>query len=810
MNHLLAALLRNHDLASLAIVLVEATIGSCIAMRILLTRRAGRLAATVGALSFSVVLTFAFWITLLTALASVYPKLSLSVPVRWMIPALAMSLVSGAIAGAIHQHGRRSARNGMLAGSLLACGFSCMLFTGMAGLVRPFALEYDLTAVLIVMVLGAILCGFALWESSNPQRRYRPWLIGTGLAALAIVVLVFGSLAAILPFDAWLSAVARPDDIASSPIAIIVAAEGVVVLLLSLFGSLVDNRVAARDRLEADRFRQLADSTLEGILIHRDGEILDGNESLAALLGIELIELRASTLDRFIVAGSDMSAWSPDRGNAPVETEIVASTGSRMPVEILSRAITYGGRPALVTALRDVRERHASEERIRFLAHHDMLTGLPNRVLLNESLDAALRRAARGLDPLAVLCLDLDGFKMVNDTLGHAAGDQLLRDVADRLRTNLRESDLVARVGGDEFVVLQTTGVQPEQATTLARRIIDCLSPAFWIEGQEVNVGISVGIALYPEHGETGELLLKKADIALYRVKANGRGWFRLFESGMDDELQGRRKLEHDLRHALQHDELILHFQPLVDSNFRILAFEALVRWMHPTLGLVMPAQFIPLAEECGLIIPLGEWVMQAACTAAAGWSQPCRIAVNLSPAQILRTDLPTTIANILIKTGLPPDRLELEITEGVLMDNTDAAIKTLTELRELGTRLVLDDFGTGYSSLSYLQRFAFDKLKVDRSFVQRLASDSGSRAIIMAIIALSRSLDLEVTAEGVETEEQFRLLGATGCQEFQGYLIGRPMPHDEVENFLRNSSPLSPGQPRPRLLDLADATMLA
>ena len=616
MNHLLAALLRNHNLASLALVLLEAAAGSCLAMRVLLLRREGRLATIAGAFAFSVVLTFSFWIALLTALAGIYPKQSLSVPVRWMIPALLMSLFSGAIAAAIHRRGRRSARNGMLAGSLLACGFSCMLFTGMAGLVRPFALEYDLTAVLIVMVLGAALCGFAFWESSNPQRRYRPWVIGTALAALAIVVLVFGSLAAILPFDAWMNAVAQPDDIASSPVAIIVAAEGVVVLLLSLFGSLVDNRVAARDRLEADRFRQLADSTLEGILIHRDGEILDGNESLAELLGMKLVELRASRLERFIVSGSDNSPWSLDHGHAPTETEIVAANGSRMPVEILSRAISYGGRPALVTALRDVRERHASEERIRFLAHHDMLTEVPNRVLLNESLDAALRRAGRSLVPLAVLCLDLDGFKMVNDTLGHAAGDQLLREVAGRLRANLRESDLVARIGGDEFVVLQTTGVQPEQATSLARRIIDCLTPSFRIEDQEVNVGVSIGIALYPEHGETGETLLKKADIALYRVKANGRGWFRLFESGMDDELQGRRRLELDLRHALQHDELILHFQPLVDRDLGILAFEALVRWIHPTLGVIMPAQFIPLAEECGLIIPLGEWVMQAACAA--------------------------------------------------------------------------------------------------------------------------------------------------------------------------------------------------
>ena len=267
-----------------------------------------------------------------------------------------------------------------------------MLFTGMAGLVRPFALAYDLTAVLIVMVLGATLCGFALWEIDNPARRH-PWWVGTVLTALAVMVLAFGSLAAILPFDAWMVAASNPDDLASSPIAIIVAAEAVAVLVLGLSGSLVDNRVAARDRLEADRFRQLADSTFESILIHRDGEILDGNGSLATLLGATMKELRASPLARFLAPGADASVWKPDRRTGPAETEIVAANGNRMPVEVLSRAITYGGRPALVTALRDVRERLASEERIRFLAHHDVLTQLPNRVLLSQSLDAALEQA---------------------------------------------------------------------------------------------------------------------------------------------------------------------------------------------------------------------------------------------------------------------------------------------------------------------------------------------------------------------------------------------------------------------------------
>ncbi len=787
MTHLLAQLLRDHDARLIVLVLLEAFIGSGTFIKILFGYRSRLTGPLVTVVLFGVSVTMVSWLAFIMALAGSFPRLSVTVPMRWIMPALAMSLLSSMAVAAIQQLGRRSARNVLLSGSLLACGFSCMLFTGMAGLVRPFALAYDLTAVIVVMVLGSTLCSFALWEAGNRNRRY-PGMIGSGLAALAIGVLAFGSLAAILPFNDWMNAVSRPDELASSPIAIIVAAEAVVVLVLSLSGSLVDNRVAARDQLETDRFRQLADSTLEGILIHRDGKILDGNESLAALLGVKLTELRVSPLVRFIAPDSDSSAWSPDRGAVPTETEILAANGIRMPVEILSRAISYGGRPAVVTALRDVRERRASEERIRFLAHHDMLTELPNRVLLSESLDLALRNAARLRAPLAVLCLDLDGFKIVNDTLGHAAGDQLLCQVANRLRENLREGDFVARIGGDEFVVLQTTGAQPEQAATLARRLIECLVPGFRIDGQDVNVGTSIGIAIHPADGDTAAILLKKADIALYRAKENGLGWFRLFENGMDLALRERRAMEQDLHAALKRDEFILHFQPLFDSKLELVAFEALVRWMHPTLGLISPTQFIPLAEECGLIVPLGEWVMRTACIAAMSWDHPYRVAVNLSPAQFLRGNLRTMVTTILAETGLPPNRLELEITEGVLMDNIESAIRMLNELREVGVRLVLDDFGTGYSSLSYLQRFPFDKLKVDRSFVQRLEADEGSRAIIKAIIAMSRSLNLEVTAEGVETIEQFELLCAQGCHELQGFLLGHPMPREAIDRFVRDN----------------------
>ncbi len=784
MTHLLAGLLRQHDPVTLLLVLLESLLCGGMAMRILRRRRSSWIEALVVAVVFPAIAWFAFR----TTLAGRYPQLSLSVPAAWGVPAVLMVLLGGLAAAAIQFRGRLSARNALLSGSLLASGISCMLFTGMAGLVRPFTLAYDLTAVIVVMVLGAALCAFAIWEAGYPRGRHG-WAIGTGLLTLAIICLVVGSVAAILPFDGWMSAADQTDNLAFSPIAIIVAAEAVVVLVLSLSGSLVDNRVAARDQLEVGRLRQLADSTLEGILVHRDGLIIDGNKSIALLLGLSVAELRVSPVARFIVPEEDTALWQADRTDVPTETMIIAADGSRLPVEILSRSLNYGGSPALVTVLRDVRDRRASEERIRFLAHHDVLTELPNRLLLNDSLTLALQLAARSQTPLSVLCLDLDGFKQVNDTLGHGAGDQLLREVAGRLRKNLRDGDLVARIGGDEFVVLQTTGAQPEQATVLARRIIECLSPSFQLDGQEVNVGTSIGIAVYPHDGDTKASLLKNADIALYRAKESGRGWFCLFEAGMDLALRERRELENELRGAIQRDELTLHFQPLFDARQDLVSFEALVRWNHRTLGPIPPTQFIPLAEECGLIILLGEWVMRSACTEAMLWDHDCRVAVNLSPIQFQRSDLLSTVTDVLIATGLPPHRLELEITEGVLIDNAEAALTILKDLRELGVRLVLDDFGTGYSSLSYLHRFPFDKLKVDRSFVQRLEEDSHSRAIVNAIISMSRSLDLEVTAEGVETIEQFEMLCEQGCDELQGFLLGRPMPQDSIEGFLQDRS---------------------
>ena len=784
---LVAELLRFHDPHTTGLVALIAILGAAFASPLMVDRRAQR-SPWRSSFALAVVLTASVVAAFFAAVASVFPQLSRAVPLGWAASGIAVCFGCILAAGRLQLGAGRSARSTLLAGSLASAGLSCLLFIFMAGIAQPFVVAYDLDAVLLVMASGAALLALGMREGVNPDRRM-PRLYACVMVACAVAVETMGSLAATLPFGDWLSAAAQDDHLASKPIVVIVAAEAAMALVLGLTGSLLDNRLAARHRLEGDRFRQLADSTLEGILIHRDGMILDGNQSVASLLEVNLADLRASAVGRFMPPHYMAGPTEAANDAVAAEAEIVTARGERLPVEIVSRPINYGGLPARVTALRDIRERRQTEERIRFLAHHDPLTRLANRAKLHDNLLLALELAKQTQSPIAVLCLDLDGFKGVNDTLGHAAGDQLLCQVAERLRGNLRDSDIVARLGGDEFAILQTSGQQPENAIQVARRLIDCLAPEFIFDGQAVTIGTSIGIAIFPSDGLTAIDLMKHADIALYRAKDQGRGGFCMFEMGMDHDLREKRALEQDLRLALAQESLALHFQPLFDASRRVIAFEALSRWMHPERGLVSPATFIPLAEECGLVGQLGEWVLRTACTEAMNWDDDVRIAVNVSPRQFTRGKLPALVSQVLAETGLKPDRLELEVTEGVLIDNPDQALEILNQLREIGVRLVLDDFGTGYSSLSYLHRFPFHKLKVDRSFVQVLESDVNSRAIVSAIISMSRDLKLDVTAEGVETVDQFELLCDQGCHQLQGFLLGRPIPQAGVSVFLASRS---------------------
>jgi diguanylate cyclase (GGDEF)-like protein/PAS domain S-box-containing protein len=467
-------------------------------------------------------------------------------------------------------------------------------------------------------------------------------------------------------------------------------------------------------------------------------------------------------------------------------TRIVTAT--RLPVKDTDGMPQY-----LISVINDLTERKHHEQRIEHLARHDPLTDLPNRTAFNDCIASTIGLAAGSRESFALLCMDLDRFKAVNDVFGHAVGDALLREVGRRLGA-VSHGAFLARLGGDEFAVITPTGMQPAAAETLAERLSAALDSDIEINGNTLRVGATIGIGIYPQDGTDAAALIANADAALFRAKAEMRGSIRFFEISMDKQLRERRALQQDLRSASAHNELALHYQPQAHIDGEVTGFEALVRWHHPRHGLVPPDTFIPLAEESGLIVPMGEWILRMACREAASWPRPLHIAINLSPVQFQHGDLPRLVHQILLETGLAPSRLELEITEGVLIGDFTRAVAILRRLKGLGVRIAMDDFGTGYSSLSYLQSFPFDKLKIDQSFVANLGHSQQAATIIRAVIALGRGLNLPVVAEGVETEEQLRFLASENCNEIQGYLVGRPQPIDEYAEVVgRGRAPRRP-----------------
>jgi diguanylate cyclase (GGDEF)-like protein/PAS domain S-box-containing protein len=468
-------------------------------------------------------------------------------------------------------------------------------------------------------------------------------------------------------------------------------------------------------------------------------------------------------------------------------TRIVKTT--RLPVADADGKPLY-----LISVIRDLTDRKRHEQQIAHMAHHDPLTDLPNRAAFSQCIAATLDMAKAAGDSFALLSIDFDHFKSVNDVFGHAVGDALLREVAGRMH-QVSQGAFLARVGGDEFHVITPTGPQPATAEALAEKLTAALDTDIDIEGFPLRVRLTVGIAVFPQDGADVATLVANADAALYRAKSEARGSIRFFEMAMDKQLRDKRALQQDLRTATQRDEIALHYQPQALIGGEVIGFEALVRWHHPRHGLVSPATFIPLAEESGLIFELGEWILRTACREAASWPCPLHIAVNLSPVQFRYGDLPTLVHEVLLETGLPPGRLELEITEGVLIGDFNRAVSILRRLKALGVLIAMDDFGTGYSSLSYLQSFPFDKIKIDKSFITNLGHSQQSATIVRAVIALGRGLDMPVVAEGVETEEQLKFLAAENCDEMQGYYIGRPKPIADYAELVGRQAP-----PRPKL----------
>jgi diguanylate cyclase (GGDEF)-like protein/PAS domain S-box-containing protein len=673
----------------------------------------------------------------------------------------------------------------VLAGGLIGASVAAVHFTGMEALRQAGTSVLDADLVAASVVLGTLLLVAAMGRELPRQRATAACLL-----VLGVCVLHFAAMAAVHLYS-WTSAEPREELVASGSLAVAVGGIALLILLLSLAGTAMDAHMARMAANEASRLRQFAEATFEGILFCRQGRVIDVNSALGrlggwdvkAVIGRRLEQLfvpQARDLLRPVGVGIGVGART-----VAIETALLTSDGSTRPVELLSRSILQDGAPTTVVAVRDISERKAAQQRIGELAHYDTLTGCANRALFRDRLDEALAMAGQFGHGVALLYGNIDRFREVNDLLGHAGGDRVLIEVANRLRARLRDTDTLARLGGDEFAIIQPRIATPADAPGLAERLLGSLADRFEIDGQRIQINMTIGIALSPQNAATGETLLCAADVVLRRGKQDARGWFHCYTHEMDRELVQRLALGRDLARALPRGELTLRYQPVFQvATQRLVGHEALLRWQHPERGAISPAVFVPLAEQSRLIVPIGQWVLRTACTAAAAMPGAFRIAVNLSPVQVRTPDLPGVVAEILHDTGLVPERLELEITEGVLIEESDHMLAMLRALKCQGVRLVLDDFGTGYSSLSYLRRFPFDRLKIDQSFMKGLGEDGDSDAIVRAILALGHSLRLEVTAEGVETEQQLRVLHHYGCDEVQGFLLGRPEPNFFVDRM--------------------------
>ena len=562
---------------------------------------------------------------------------------------------------------------------------------------------------------------------------------------------------------------------------------------------LVDERTSELRAREAElhaqnvRFDTAIGNMSQGLLMFdADAKLVIGNQRYCQIFGLSPEFVRPGrTLRELLERRKEVGTFTGDpaayaekflaeraRGNAG--RRVVELSDGRT-ILILSQPMANGG---WVSTHEDITERRRNEQQIAHMARHDALTDLPNRGLLHERLEQALNGIHRS-GRFALLYLDLDQFKGVNDTLGHPIGDELLKVVSERLRRSARENDTVARVGGDEFAIIQTNIDHPEDAGLFARRVCKALSAPYDLHGHGVLINVSIGIALAPNDGHDPNELLKNADMALYAAKEAGRNTYCFFEAKMDARVKARRALELDLRRALIEGQFELYYQPLV--NFKqngISCCEALIRWRHPERGMVMPEEFISLAEEIGLIVPIGEWVLRQACLDAASWPNDIKVAVNLSPTQLLSPNLTPVVRGALAASGLPAHRLELEITEAILMKNTDVILAKLHQLRAIGVRISMDDFGTGYSSLSYLLSFPFDKIKIDRTFIAGLPESTDALAIVRAVAGLAKSLRMTTTAEGVETQAQHDYVEALGLTEMQGYLFSPPQSLSDLQQL--------------------------
>lgn len=723
---------------------------------------------------------FGIWATHFVAMLAFSPN----VPSAYDVPLTLASLLIAVAASAL---GFGTATSGttrdhhLVGGAITGAGIAAMHYTGMAAFEVQGRLVWDERFIAASLVLGVTLGAIAthtVLRKSN--HRGRSTIIGALTFTLAICSMHFTGMGAvsIIPDG---SIEISPSSIPAEWLAGGVAAAAFTILALTAVAVWLDIRDARRVQMEENRMRGLANAAVEGLLVCDGTQIVTANNAFSTLSGRDDNALLGQ--DYTSLFGEMTQVAEADEGQEPIyETLLNHADGSKRPVEIILRSIDYFGRPHRAVAVRDIRERKAAEDNIRKLAMNDTLTGLPNRRSFNARLKTEMDATPEG-QSVAVLCMDLDRFKEVNDLFGHAAGDAMLCKVAKCVESVLEDTHLVARLGGDEFAIIAPGIATPNDAGRLAEKILEAFREANRSATSEGLMSTSIGIALYPQDATDQETLVNYADTALYRAKSEGRDTYRLYDHEMGQEARARRIMEHELRHAVSRKEFSLVYQPQkkLDSGETI-GYEALLRWTHPERGNVSPGIFIPVAEESGAIVQIGEWVLQEACRTAAKWNEALTVAVNVSPVQLHSPHFALTVHQILLNTGLAPQRLELEITETALVRDMHRALATLRQLKGIGVRVAMDDFGTGYSSLSNLRAFPFDKIKIDGSFIRQVDTNQQAATIVKAVLGIGRGLGLPVLAEGVETSGELKFLADEFCQIGQGYYLGRPATLENIE----------------------------
>jgi diguanylate cyclase (GGDEF)-like protein/PAS domain S-box-containing protein len=778
-----------HDLRLVGLAALVCAVASFAAISLLhhVRRSVGYMRAVWIAVS-AVSTGFGIWATHFVAMLAYEP----AIPNAYSTGLTSLSLIAAIVlTGAGLAVGVSSVSRGgpWIGGALVGGGIAVMHYTGMAAFEVQGRILWDPVLVFVSILLGAVIGAAALPVGLRAD--LLKWkLLGALLLTLAICSHHFTAMgaASLIP-DPTISI--SDTALPSGLLAIAVAVASAVILILALAGVALEMRDRRRSELENERMRGLANAAIEGLVVCEGQRIVTVNDSFAALVGDSPDKIVGTTIEQYF-RDEDALSRLRERPNLPIEGEISRLDGVRTPVELIQRSVDFAGKAHCAIAVRDLSARKEAENHIHFLAHHDSLTGLPNRVTFNAKLDREIKLASESGRRLAILCIDLDRFKEVNDLFGHAAGDRALQNVAKRVTAILDEGQMMARLSGDEFAVVVPGLSSPTMAGRLAESILEVMQAANENPEDSGVVAASIGIAVFPEDATDRNLLLTHADTALYRAKNEGRGTYRFFEASMGASVRDRRLLEHDLRNAIGRGDLNLVYQPQKEiKTGEIVGFEALLRWKHPTRGDVSPAEFIPIAEDTGVILQIGEWVLRAACREAATWTKRLTMAVNVSAVQVHNADFAHTVHEILYETGLAPHRLEREITETALVRDLNRALATLRRIKMLGVRIAMDDFGTGYSSLSNLRAFPFDKIKIDASFIRSVNVNDQAAAIVRSVLGLGRALRLPVLAEGVETAAELDFLKSEFCNEVQGFLVGRPA---AIEGF----RPLTHGTDRP------------